>query len=173
MAQPHANVSQGRIYSDNYTCCHTEIEVANQTFYLTQSQYTDTRPTSPSTDPLTPSAWQGSHWSTHFSNPWYDWTCKKIHSTSRNQTQVCRSRGGCFTTRPTGWSLTLFWRSKFLELPSISQVLWSANVCYLASGQLSFGIGLKGAYIPSVSTVWPLHEPYPLVSVSKGRTSLL
>ena len=28
------------------TCCHTEIEVAYQTFYLTQSQYTDTRLTS-------------------------------------------------------------------------------------------------------------------------------
>ena len=43
-------------------CCHTEIEVAHQTFYLTQSQYTDTGPTSPSADPITPGAWQGSHW---------------------------------------------------------------------------------------------------------------
>ena len=34
-----------------FTCCHTEIE-ADQTLYLTQSQYTDTRPTSPSADPL-------------------------------------------------------------------------------------------------------------------------
>ena len=46
------------------TCCHTEIEVADPTFHLTQSQYTDTGPTSPSTDPITPGAWQGSHWST-------------------------------------------------------------------------------------------------------------
>ena len=45
-------------------CCHTETEAANQTFYLTQSQYTDAGPTSSSTDPLTPGAWQGSHWST-------------------------------------------------------------------------------------------------------------
>ena len=44
------------------TCCHTEIEVTDQTFHLTQSQYTDTGPTSPSTDPITPGAWQGSHW---------------------------------------------------------------------------------------------------------------
>ena len=29
-----ASVSQGRICSDNLTCCHTEIEVADQTFYL-------------------------------------------------------------------------------------------------------------------------------------------
>ena len=65
-SQQHASVSQGRICSDNFTCCHTEIEVADQTFYLTQSQYTDTRPTSPSTDNITPSAWQGSHWSANF-----------------------------------------------------------------------------------------------------------
>ena len=40
-----------------------EIEIADQTFHLTQSQYTDTGPTSPTTDPVTPGAWQGSHWS--------------------------------------------------------------------------------------------------------------
>ena len=62
-SQQQASVSQGRICSDNFTCCHTEIEVADQTFCLTQSQYTDTGPTSPSADPRTPGAWQGSHWS--------------------------------------------------------------------------------------------------------------
>ena len=61
-----ASVSQGRICSDNFTCCHTEIEVADQTFYLTQSQYTNTGPTSPSVDPITPGAWQGRHWSANF-----------------------------------------------------------------------------------------------------------
>ena len=60
-SQQQASVSQGRICSDNLTCCHTEIEVADPTFYLTQSQYTDTGPTSPSADPITPGAWQGSH----------------------------------------------------------------------------------------------------------------
>ena len=60
------NISQGRICTDNFTCCHTEIEVADQTFHLTQSQYTDTGPTSPSSDPITPRAWQGSHWSANF-----------------------------------------------------------------------------------------------------------
>ena len=55
-SQQHASVSQGRISSDNVTCCHTEIEVADPTFYLTQSQYTDTGPTSPSADPKTPGA---------------------------------------------------------------------------------------------------------------------
>ena len=34
--------------------------------YLTQSQYTDTEPTSPSADPLTPGAWQGSHTITNY-----------------------------------------------------------------------------------------------------------
>ena len=62
-SQQHASVSQGRICSDNFTCCHTEIEVAHQTFHLTQPQYSDTGPTSPSADPVTPGAWQGSHWS--------------------------------------------------------------------------------------------------------------
>ena len=65
-SQQHASVSQGWICSDNFTCCHTEEDVADQTFYLTQSQYTDTGPTSPSADPITPDAWQGSHWSTTF-----------------------------------------------------------------------------------------------------------
>ena len=73
-SQQHASVSQGWIYSDNFTCCHTEIvmcchteiEVADQTFHLTQSQSTDTGLTSPSTDPITPGAWQGSHWSASF-----------------------------------------------------------------------------------------------------------
>ena len=53
-AQQHASVSQGRICADNCTHCHTEIEVADQTVYLTQSQYTDTGPTSPSADPIMP-----------------------------------------------------------------------------------------------------------------------
>ena len=65
-SQQHASVSQGRICTDNFTCCHTEIEVADQTFHLTQSQYTDTGPTSPSADPITPGARQGSHWSAMF-----------------------------------------------------------------------------------------------------------
>ena len=65
-SQQHASVSQGRICSDNFTCCHTEIEVADQTVYLTQSQYTDTGPKSLIADPITPGAWQGSHWSANF-----------------------------------------------------------------------------------------------------------
>ena len=65
-SQQHAIESHGWICSDNLTCCHTETEIAEQTFHLTQSQYTDTGPTSPSTDLITPRAWQGSHWSANF-----------------------------------------------------------------------------------------------------------
>ena len=35
-SQQHASVSRGRICLDNFACCHTEIEVADQTFHLTQ-----------------------------------------------------------------------------------------------------------------------------------------
>ena len=65
-SQQHASGSQGRICSYSCTCCQTEIEVADQTFHLTLSQYTDIGPTSPSADPVTPVAWQGSHWSASF-----------------------------------------------------------------------------------------------------------
>ena len=76
MSQQQASVSQGWICSDNYTCCHTEIEVADPTLHLTQSQYTDTEPTSPSTDPVMPGAWQGSHWSANFKVTGMTWPRK-------------------------------------------------------------------------------------------------
>ena len=60
-SQQQVSVSQGRIYPDKFTYCHTEIKVANEAFYLPQLQYTDTRPTSLSADPTVPGAWQGSH----------------------------------------------------------------------------------------------------------------
>ena len=66
MSQQHTSVSTGWICSDKFMCCHTQIEVADQIFYLTQSQYTDTRLTSPSADPVSPGAWHGSHWSANF-----------------------------------------------------------------------------------------------------------
>ena len=65
-SQQHASVRQGRMYSDNCTCCHTEIEAADQTVHLTQSQYTDTGLTSPRADPITPGVWRGSRLSAKF-----------------------------------------------------------------------------------------------------------
>ena len=44
-----------------YLRYHIEIEVADQTFYLAQSQYIDTGPASSSADPITPDAWHNSH----------------------------------------------------------------------------------------------------------------
>ena len=75
-SQQHGSVSQGQICSDNITSYHTEIEVADPTFHLTLSQCTDTRPTNPSTDPITPGTWQGSHWSANFLSHRYDLTRK-------------------------------------------------------------------------------------------------
>ena len=36
--QLHASLFQGRICLGNFTCCHTEREIADQTFCLTQSR---------------------------------------------------------------------------------------------------------------------------------------
>ena len=98
-SQQHASVSQGRICSDNCTCCHTEKKVADPTFYLTQSQYTDTGPTSPSADPITPGAWQGSHWNANF------------EVTGMTQPRKNPAASGIQTrdlplTRPSRWSST-------------------------------------------------------------------
>ena len=60
-SQPHACILQGLMCQDICTCCHTEIEVENEMCFLTQSEYTDTRSTSLSTDPGTPSTLQGSN----------------------------------------------------------------------------------------------------------------
>ena len=101
-SQQQASVSQGRICSDNFTCCHTEIEVADPTFYLTQSQYTDTGPTSPSADPITPGAWQGSHWSANFEvTAWYDSTPKKSRRKRDSNPGPSALEEDALTTRPT------------------------------------------------------------------------
>ena len=65
-SQQHASVSQVQTCSHSCTCFHTETEVADQTFYLIQSQYIDTGPASPSADPIPPGAWQDCHWSANF-----------------------------------------------------------------------------------------------------------
>ena len=64
-SQQHARVSRERICSDNCTCCPTEIEVADRTCYLTQSQYTRHGNNQFLLWPYNIGAWQFSHWS-HF-----------------------------------------------------------------------------------------------------------
>ena len=93
MSQQHRGVSQGSICSHNCLCCLTETQVADPTFYLTQSQYTDTRPTSLSTDPVPPGAWQGSNWSANFEVT--GTTRPKSIPTAQARTEpwICCSRG--------------------------------------------------------------------------------
>ena len=82
-------------------CCHTEIEVADQTCrYLTQSRYTDTEPSSPSADARTPDAWQGSHWSTTVEVPGMTGPRHFPAERAAIEPQVCRSGGG----RPDHWA---------------------------------------------------------------------
>ena len=94
-SQQRSSVSQERISPHDCTCCHTEIEVADQTFHLTQSQYTDTGPTNPSTDPKVPVACQGSHWSANFEVTGMTRPRKNLGA-SGNRTQVCCSRSARF-----------------------------------------------------------------------------
>ena len=99
-SQQHVSVSQGRICSDSFTCCLTEVEVADQTFYLTQSQYTDTGLTSPSADPIMPGAWQGSHWSANLRH-WYDSTLKKFQRKRDSNAGSSALEADALSTRPT------------------------------------------------------------------------
>ena len=123
-SQQHASVSQGRICSYNRTCCHTETEASHQTCHLTQPQYTDTRPSNASADPIMPAAWQGAIavpvvfafaclfacflllffylFGFLFLVHWYDSTWKNPPMyKSGVRIQVCRSRSGRLTVKPT------------------------------------------------------------------------
>ena len=100
-SQQHASVSQGRICTDSLTCCHTEIEVADPTLYLTQSQYTDTGPTSPSTNPITPGAWQGNHWSANFQVTGMTRPLEKSRRKRDSNLGSSALEADALTTRPT------------------------------------------------------------------------
>ena len=80
------------------TCCHTEIGVADQTF---QSQYTDTGPTSPSADPITPGAWQGSLWSANFEVTGMTGPRKKSRRKRDTNPGSSALEEDALTTRPT------------------------------------------------------------------------
>ena len=82
--------------------CHTEIEAADQTFYLTLSQYADTGPTSPIAETIMARALQGSHWSTNFEVTGMTRPGKQIHGESGSRTHVCGFGGGRS-------SISLFW----------------------------------------------------------------
>ena len=92
-SQQNAGVSQGQICSDNCTWCHTEREVADQIFCLTQLQYNDTEPTSHSADPIAPGVWQGSHWSAHCQCTGVTRTGKPWRKKRELNPGVCHCRG--------------------------------------------------------------------------------
>ena len=100
-SQQHVSVPQGQFCTDNFTCCHTETEVADQTFYLTQSQYTDTWPTSPSADPITPGSWQGRHCGAKCCSHWYDSTPEKSRRKRDSNPGSSALEADALTTRPT------------------------------------------------------------------------
>ena len=91
----------GGLLNVSATCRHTEIEVADPTFHLTQSQYTDTGPTSPSTDSITPGVWHGSHWSVNFFSHWYDSTPEKSRRKRESNPGSSALEADALTTRPT------------------------------------------------------------------------
>ena len=105
-SQQQASVSQGRICSVKFTWCHNGIEVADQTFYLTQSQYTYTGPTSPSADPTTPGALQGSHRSANFCVTAMTRPRKKPVGSGIRTPDLSLSRRDALTTRPSSRSFS-------------------------------------------------------------------
>ena len=103
-SQQHASVSQGQICSDNLTCCHTKIKVADQTFHLTQSQYADTRPTGPSTDPIMRSPGRVATWVPVFKSlVWLD--PQKIRRKRDSNPWSSALKADALTIRPTRRSL--------------------------------------------------------------------
>ena len=100
-SKKQSDVFRGITAQTNCTCCHTETEVADQTFCLTKSLYTHTGPTSPRADPYNARRLVGSHWCAKCLSHRRDSTWKQINGESGNRTTVCRFRGGRLSTRPT------------------------------------------------------------------------
>ena len=84
-----------------FTCRHTEIEIADQTFHLRQSQYTDTGRTSPSTNPITPGAWWIATGVPFFKSHWYDSTPKKSRRKRNSNPGSSALETDVLTTWPT------------------------------------------------------------------------
>ena len=103
-SQQPACVFQGLIFSYNCTCCPTEIEVADPTCYLTRSHNTDTRPTSPSADHVSPGA-TGSYWSTSFEATGMRRPGKSSMAQAASNQGVPHLQTDGFITRPTTRSI--------------------------------------------------------------------
>ena len=100
--RPHNMLKcQGWICSNKCLHCHTVVQVADQTFYLIQSQYTDTGPTSPSADTITPSVWQDSHRVTNFPVTGMTRPGKRSRVKAGLETRSAAQKVDNLTTRPT------------------------------------------------------------------------
>ena len=66
----------------------SETDVADHASISPSPQHTDTGPTSPSVDPITPGYRQRSHWRASFVSHWYDSTWKKTHEEIGDRTKV-------------------------------------------------------------------------------------
>ena len=100
----------------------TETEVADQSFNLTQSQHTDTGPTSPSADPITPGAWQGSQWSAKCLSHRYDSTPEKSPRKRGSTPGSSALEADALTTRHTR-------RSNVSEIPPLWQIIRYVRQC--------------------------------------------
>ena len=77
-------------------------QVTDPTFYLTHTQYTDTGPTSPSTDPIPPGDCQGSHWGANVDVTGVTPPGKKSPRSKPESNPGCSALGAdVLTTRPT------------------------------------------------------------------------
>ena len=94
-SQQHASVSQGRICTDDFTCCRTKLQIK-----LSTSRYTDAGPTISSVDPTMPGAWQGSHWSVNFEVTSMTLPGKKSRRKRDSNPGSSAPKADALTTRP-------------------------------------------------------------------------
>ena len=76
------------------TICRTEREVADPTFYLTRSQYTDTQLTNRSAGTVTPDAWTCNHLIASFLVPGVTRPGKYPASQAGIEPRICHSLVG-------------------------------------------------------------------------------
>ena len=117
-SQQHTSPSQGRTCSGNFTLLpHWDRSCRSNSLPHQSHRILDTGPTSPSADPITPGAWQGSHGDANFLSHWYDLTRENPHGSSGNRTpDLSLSRG---TLLPLG--------QRGDDWPWVSIQLWSAS----------------------------------------------
>ena len=107
---------QGQICLHDSTPCHTEV--ADQTCYLTLSQYTDTGPNSPSTDPrMRHLAW----WQAVHFRKWQTWVRFLLLPCIFFQVESYQSLKKCLPVaiQPGAWCLRVSARLRLVGLESV------------------------------------------------------